>query len=175
MAGTDQDVERLIKLRGEKDSLFSGRRNAAQQGWEILLKEMDLSAVISPIKAAKKWENLKKTYKSCSQVAPHVLSILCVIFILHNCSVIWHNCTLHWLQDVPIDHAQVVQDCTTVRLIADELEGSEEASSMEEGTDEHTLSDYDSFSNEDESVTEIVDEELNLFQDRKSIVSTKSC
>ncbi|KAJ8381286.1 hypothetical protein SKAU_G00020640 [Synaphobranchus kaupii] len=46
MAGTDQDVERLIKLRGEKDSLFSGRRNAAQQGWD---KRQELTDIPQPL------------------------------------------------------------------------------------------------------------------------------
>ncbi|XP_062393625.1 uncharacterized protein LOC134088864 isoform X2 [Sardina pilchardus] len=60
---TDEDVSRLINLRRSKERLFSGRRNAAQHGWEVILKEMGLDAVVSPARAGKKWENLKKTYK----------------------------------------------------------------------------------------------------------------
>ncbi|KAG7477338.1 hypothetical protein MATL_G00068570 [Megalops atlanticus] len=61
--GSDEDVERLIRLRRTHDSLFSGRCNAAQHGWEVILKEMGLEGVVSPARAGKKWENLKKTYK----------------------------------------------------------------------------------------------------------------
>ncbi|KAJ8367961.1 hypothetical protein SKAU_G00079890 [Synaphobranchus kaupii] len=60
---TDEDVARLIRLRQENEALFSGRRNAAQQGWEVVLKEMGLQDLVSPARAAKKWENLKKTFK----------------------------------------------------------------------------------------------------------------
>ncbi|KAJ8363632.1 hypothetical protein SKAU_G00124630 [Synaphobranchus kaupii] len=49
MAGTDQDVERLIKLRGEKDSLFSGRRNAAQDGSFCLLGDGGYPCTTRPI------------------------------------------------------------------------------------------------------------------------------
>ncbi|KAJ8365094.1 hypothetical protein SKAU_G00139250 [Synaphobranchus kaupii] len=60
---TDEDVARLIRLHQENEALFSGRRNAAQQGWEVVLKEMGLQDLVSPARAAKKWENLKKTFK----------------------------------------------------------------------------------------------------------------
>lgn len=33
-AGTDEDVDKLIRLRAEKDYMFSGKRNAARLGWE---------------------------------------------------------------------------------------------------------------------------------------------
>ncbi|KAK7939598.1 hypothetical protein WMY93_002924 [Mugilogobius chulae] len=61
--GTDEDVRRLILLRTEKNSLFSGKRFALASGWEAVLREMGLTGVVSPARAAKKWENLKKTYK----------------------------------------------------------------------------------------------------------------
>ncbi|XP_034552575.1 uncharacterized protein LOC117822059 isoform X1 [Notolabrus celidotus] len=64
---TDDDVAQLIRLRGEKDHLFSGRRFAAAAGWEIVLKEMRLADRVGPARAAKKWENLKKTYKELKQ------------------------------------------------------------------------------------------------------------
>ncbi|KAK7909408.1 hypothetical protein WMY93_014092 [Mugilogobius chulae] len=60
---TDEDVRRLILQRTEKNSLFSGKRFASASGWEAVLREMGLTGVVSPARAAKKWENLKKTYK----------------------------------------------------------------------------------------------------------------
>uniref|UniRef100_A0A667WXQ4 Uncharacterized protein n=1 Tax=Myripristis murdjan TaxID=586833 RepID=A0A667WXQ4_9TELE len=61
-------------------------------------------------------------------------------------------------------------------LSAEEWEGSEGGSSMEEGLkeeydDEFDMSDFESSSDENESASDVVDEELNLSQDRKSIVS----
>ena len=59
----------------------------------------------------------------------------------------------------------------------EEWEGSDGGSSMEEGSiadecdDEFEMDDYDC--SEDESESEVADEEVNLSQDRKSIVSTQ--
>ncbi|KAK7884539.1 hypothetical protein WMY93_027662 [Mugilogobius chulae] len=58
--GTDEDVRRLILQRTEKNQLFSGKRFASASGWEAVLREMGLTGVVSPARAAKKWENLKK-------------------------------------------------------------------------------------------------------------------
>ncbi|XP_041860932.1 uncharacterized protein LOC121652269 [Melanotaenia boesemani] len=60
---TDEDVERLVPLRVAEDHLFNGRRFASAAGWEAVLQKMGLSREVSPARAAKKWENLKKTYK----------------------------------------------------------------------------------------------------------------
>ncbi|XP_023821929.1 uncharacterized protein LOC111949280 isoform X1 [Oryzias latipes] len=60
---TDEDVDKLIRLRMEKESLFSGKRFASAAGWEAVIQELGLTEFISPARAAKKWENLKKTYK----------------------------------------------------------------------------------------------------------------
>ncbi|KAJ8399982.1 hypothetical protein AAFF_G00407120 [Aldrovandia affinis] len=40
--GTDEDVEKLINARIERRAAFSGRRNAAAHGWEIVLKDIGL-------------------------------------------------------------------------------------------------------------------------------------
>ncbi|KAJ8393022.1 hypothetical protein AAFF_G00069260 [Aldrovandia affinis] len=63
LAGTDEDVEKLIHARIEHRAAFSGRRNAAAHGWEIVLKDIGLEGVVTPLRVAKKWENLKKHYK----------------------------------------------------------------------------------------------------------------
>ncbi|KAE8278863.1 hypothetical protein D5F01_LYC22442 [Larimichthys crocea] len=60
---TDDDVAGLIRLRKTNDRLFSGKRFASAAGWEAILKEMGLTGVVTPARAGKKWENLKKTYK----------------------------------------------------------------------------------------------------------------
>ncbi|KAK7877440.1 hypothetical protein WMY93_031860 [Mugilogobius chulae] len=57
---TDEDVRRLILLRTDKNQLFSGKRFASASGREAVLREMGLTGVVSPARAAKKWENLKK-------------------------------------------------------------------------------------------------------------------
>ncbi|XDV52125.1 hypothetical protein PO909_020889, partial [Leuciscus waleckii] len=60
---TDEDIRVLIVNRTAHGHLFSGWRNAAQHGWEAVLKEIGLLDVVSPARAAKKWENFKKKYK----------------------------------------------------------------------------------------------------------------
>lgn len=57
------DVTKLIRLRRERDHLFSGKRFAEAAGSKAVLKEMGLAGMVSPARAAKKWENLEKTYK----------------------------------------------------------------------------------------------------------------
>ncbi|TWW77661.1 hypothetical protein D4764_12G0010510 [Takifugu flavidus] len=53
----------MIRCRMEKDHLFSGKRFSAAAGWEAVLREIGLTGKLTPARAAKKWENLKKTYK----------------------------------------------------------------------------------------------------------------
>ncbi|KAJ8358066.1 hypothetical protein AAFF_G00036760 [Aldrovandia affinis] len=64
---TDEDVRKLIHARIEHRAAFSGRRNAAAHGWEIVLKDIGLEGVVTPLRAGKKWENLKTHYKELKQ------------------------------------------------------------------------------------------------------------
>ncbi|KAK9959287.1 hypothetical protein ABG768_009421 [Culter alburnus] len=63
IVGSDEDTEKLIKLRAANGSLFTGRRNAAKLAWETVVKEMMLDGKVTGAQASKKWENLKKKYK----------------------------------------------------------------------------------------------------------------
>ncbi|TWW81757.1 hypothetical protein D4764_01G0015720 [Takifugu flavidus] len=60
---SDDDISKMIRCRMEKDHLFSGKRFSAAAGWEVVLREIGLNEMLTPARAAKKWENLKKTYK----------------------------------------------------------------------------------------------------------------
>ncbi|KAF3854300.1 hypothetical protein F7725_022355 [Dissostichus mawsoni] len=63
----------LIKVRAEKDTLFTGRRHTAKKAWELLetslvslreiLKALNLFYAVTPTRIAKKWDNLKRKYK----------------------------------------------------------------------------------------------------------------
>ncbi|KAM3599453.1 uncharacterized protein V6R79_005828 [Siganus canaliculatus] len=60
---TDEDTERLIKWRSDNEELFMGRRNAAQKGFEMFIKDQCLEGKVEAGWAKKKWENLKQKYK----------------------------------------------------------------------------------------------------------------
>ncbi|KAG7455551.1 hypothetical protein MATL_G00257870 [Megalops atlanticus] len=70
------DVERLIRLRQRFESLFSGRRNAAQHGWEVIMQEMGLETVVSPARVIMllkcNHQHLRSRHSSC-QLLPHLL------------------------------------------------------------------------------------------------------
>ncbi|KAM3608120.1 uncharacterized protein V6R79_019415 [Siganus canaliculatus] len=77
--GTDEDTERLIKWRSDNEELFTGRRNAAQKGFDKefivtkstvpILSYLECSSRTNALRAKwrqdgpKKWENLKQKYK----------------------------------------------------------------------------------------------------------------
>jgi len=60
---TDEYTRSLIRLRGEKKDYFTGKRNAARSGWDVVLMEMGLSGIVSVKQAKKKWDNLVHRYK----------------------------------------------------------------------------------------------------------------
>lgn len=60
---TEQDTQKLIKLRAANEALFTGRRNAAKAAWRAILKELGLQGKVSTHQLAKKWDNLKRRYK----------------------------------------------------------------------------------------------------------------
>ncbi|KAL7384796.1 hypothetical protein ABVT39_008943 [Epinephelus coioides] len=63
LSGTDEDTERLIRWRGENEALFTGRRNAAVEGFETFIKDQALEGKVEAAFVKKKWENLKQKYK----------------------------------------------------------------------------------------------------------------
>ncbi|XP_023670209.2 uncharacterized protein [Paramormyrops kingsleyae] len=60
---TDEQTLQLIQLRIENEHLFTGHRNASVNGFDEIIKKMDLEGKVTAKQAAKKWENLKKKYK----------------------------------------------------------------------------------------------------------------
>ncbi|XP_066565558.1 ensconsin [Amia ocellicauda] len=60
---TDEHTAALIHWRGSNSQLFTGRRNAAQRGFEEFVKQHNLVGKIEPLKVKRKWENLKQKYK----------------------------------------------------------------------------------------------------------------
>ncbi|KAK5930437.1 hypothetical protein CgunFtcFv8_026672 [Champsocephalus gunnari] len=60
---TEQDTLTLIKVRVEKDNLFTGRRHTAKKAWEEILKALGLGGSVTPTQIGKKWDNLKRKYK----------------------------------------------------------------------------------------------------------------
>ncbi|KAJ8364862.1 hypothetical protein SKAU_G00136930 [Synaphobranchus kaupii] len=63
-----ENTGRLIKLRSKYDTLFTGQKNTANHGWRVVLEEMELTALVTPLqtkKTKKKWDNLKRKYKDC--------------------------------------------------------------------------------------------------------------
>ncbi|XP_073713977.1 uncharacterized protein [Misgurnus anguillicaudatus] len=53
----------FIRLRMEKDKVFTGMRNSSAQGFEEIVKDMGLQGRLTPQQAKKKWENLKRKFK----------------------------------------------------------------------------------------------------------------
>uniref|UniRef100_A0AAV2KF07 Uncharacterized protein n=1 Tax=Knipowitschia caucasica TaxID=637954 RepID=A0AAV2KF07_KNICA len=68
---------------------------------------MGLSRLISPARAAKKWENLKKTYKLLSTLLIRLVLLMLVLLIIRP----W--LLFHWLPEITIADADVVQDGAT--------------------------------------------------------------
>ncbi|XP_061117372.1 uncharacterized protein LOC133141028 isoform X2 [Conger conger] len=62
-AGTDELTEQLILWRSANKSLFTGRRNAAVNGFEVFIREMGLEGKVTVACVKKKWENLKQKFK----------------------------------------------------------------------------------------------------------------
>ncbi|XP_028327859.1 uncharacterized protein LOC114478779 isoform X2 [Gouania willdenowi] len=60
---TEEDTCRLIIWRSQNEYLFTGRRNAAQKGFETFIKDHHLEGKVEAGWAKKKWENLKQKYK----------------------------------------------------------------------------------------------------------------
>ncbi|KAJ0069765.1 hypothetical protein NL108_013299, partial [Boleophthalmus pectinirostris] len=69
---TDNETEKLIKLRAANEVLFTGRRNTAKPAWRAILFEMGLQGKVSIDQLAKKWDNLKRKYKELKFPAPGV-------------------------------------------------------------------------------------------------------
>ncbi|CAJ1084197.1 uncharacterized protein LOC115356742 [Xyrichtys novacula] len=59
--------EKFIRLRGERENLFTGARNSAAAGWRAVLTELRLLGKVTPLQAKRKWENLKRKYKDCKE------------------------------------------------------------------------------------------------------------
>ncbi|XP_067308314.1 uncharacterized protein [Pseudorasbora parva] len=60
-----KQTAQFIKMRAEKDYLFTGAKNSASVAWSTILEKMDLLGKVTPLQAKKKWENLKRKYKNC--------------------------------------------------------------------------------------------------------------
>uniref|UniRef100_A0AAV2L2D8 Myb/SANT-like DNA-binding domain-containing protein n=1 Tax=Knipowitschia caucasica TaxID=637954 RepID=A0AAV2L2D8_KNICA len=69
---TDNETEKLIKLRAANEVLFTGKRNTAKPAWRAILFEMGLQGKVSIDQLAKKWDNLKRKYKELKFPAPGV-------------------------------------------------------------------------------------------------------
>ncbi|KAG7473805.1 hypothetical protein MATL_G00099780 [Megalops atlanticus] len=84
---SDEDVERLIRLRRTHDSLFSGRRNAAQHGWESSVQPF--AAPRDQLQFFCHHQHLRSRHCSC-QLLPHLLTtgiwllLRLVVVILHD-------------------------------------------------------------------------------------------
>ncbi|XP_054619149.1 uncharacterized protein LOC129172920 [Dunckerocampus dactyliophorus] len=59
----DEDTRSLILWRTANAALFTGRRNAAVNGYEIYIASRGLEGKVTPAFLKKKWENLKHQYK----------------------------------------------------------------------------------------------------------------
>ncbi|XP_055011582.1 uncharacterized protein LOC110158693 isoform X1 [Boleophthalmus pectinirostris] len=60
---SEEDTQKMIKLRAANEALFTGRRNAAKAAWRAILRELGLQGKVSTVQLAKKWDNLKRRYK----------------------------------------------------------------------------------------------------------------
>ncbi|KAJ8333542.1 hypothetical protein SKAU_G00415500 [Synaphobranchus kaupii] len=49
-----ENTGRLIHLRSKYDTLFTGQKNTANHGWRVVLEEMELTALVTPLQAKKK-------------------------------------------------------------------------------------------------------------------------
>ncbi|KAL1424449.1 hypothetical protein MTO96_020233 [Rhipicephalus appendiculatus] len=59
---TEDQTKRLIIRRHELEHLFTGKRNAAKQGWLKIIEDVGLHGA-TPEQCRKKWLNLLKKYK----------------------------------------------------------------------------------------------------------------
>ncbi|XP_055789794.1 uncharacterized protein LOC129862310 isoform X1 [Salvelinus fontinalis] len=60
---TEQETERMIKLRAVNEALFTGRKHTAKPAWRAILNELGLQGKLTTDQLAKKWDNLKRRYK----------------------------------------------------------------------------------------------------------------
>lgn len=60
---TEQETERMIKLRAANEALFTGRKHSAKPAWRAILYELGLQGKLTTDQLAKKWDNLKRRYK----------------------------------------------------------------------------------------------------------------
>ncbi|XP_053175029.1 uncharacterized protein zgc:171459 [Scomber japonicus] len=60
---SEQETERMIKLRAANEALFTGRKNSAKPAWRAILYELGLQGKLTTEQLAKKWDNLKRRYK----------------------------------------------------------------------------------------------------------------
>ncbi|TRY56157.1 hypothetical protein DNTS_015273 [Danionella cerebrum] len=72
-----KETEMLIKWRMAHGCVFSGTRNTCRNGWEMFIQETEneLNANITPLKAKRKWENLKCKYKVLKALARDVETV----------------------------------------------------------------------------------------------------
>ncbi|KAJ8002975.1 hypothetical protein DPEC_G00164530 [Dallia pectoralis] len=60
---TDQETEKMIKLRAVNEAIFTGRKHTAKPAWRAILNELGLQGKVTTDQLAKKWDNLKRRYK----------------------------------------------------------------------------------------------------------------
>ncbi|XP_041838406.1 trihelix transcription factor GT-3a-like [Melanotaenia boesemani] len=60
---TDEDTRALIHWRAANPSLFTGRRHASIEAYNVFLKERGLEGKVEPKALKKRWENLVSKYK----------------------------------------------------------------------------------------------------------------
>nr|XP_046165728.1 uncharacterized protein LOC124002386 isoform X2 [Oncorhynchus gorbuscha] len=60
---TEQETERMIKLRAVNEALFTGRKHTAKPAWRAILNVLGLQGKVTTDQLAKKWDNLKRRYK----------------------------------------------------------------------------------------------------------------
>ncbi|XP_063333563.1 uncharacterized protein zgc:171459 [Pelmatolapia mariae] len=60
---SEQETERMIKLRAANEALFTGRKHSAKPAWRAILYELGLQGKLTTDQLAKKWDNLKRRYK----------------------------------------------------------------------------------------------------------------
>ncbi|XP_061885492.1 uncharacterized protein LOC133635972 isoform X2 [Entelurus aequoreus] len=68
----DEDTRSLILWRTANASLFTGRRHAAVNGYEMYIASRGLEGRVTPTFLKKKWENLKHQYKAHKYSKPGV-------------------------------------------------------------------------------------------------------
>ncbi|XP_029938433.1 serine/arginine repetitive matrix protein 2-like [Salarias fasciatus] len=62
-SGTTDATRALIRFRDSNDKGFLKNKQAPKKLWEQFIKEHNLEGMVTPLQAAKKWDNLKQRYK----------------------------------------------------------------------------------------------------------------